>query len=78
MKPEMEEFINVVSHGASIGLEHRLSPLSELSTLGISSMDTIQLVNEIDKKYGVILEFDDFDKAKTMADLYRILLSKLA
>ncbi len=42
-----------------------------------SSLQTMIIVSEIDKEYNVILNFEDMKKAKTVAELFAIVQTKL-
>ncbi len=41
-----------------------------------SSLQTMIVVSEIDKEFGVVLDFQDLKSADTVAQLYNIVLSK--
>jgi acyl carrier protein len=48
-----------------------------LENLGVSSMDVMTTVFEIEEKYGVSIEADDMPAIKTVGDLTDFLLSRI-
>ena len=58
--------------------EALIAPESSLKdTLGLDSLDLVDVVVLIDQNFGVTLKGPDFVSVKTFADFYRLLDSKI-
>jgi acyl carrier protein len=75
--PSLVEFIEIVKRVTEIPDFIEVTKKSQIEDLGIDSIRMIILVNEIDKKYNVILEVRSFFEAGTIEDLHSILIKKI-
>lgn len=76
--PTATEFLALFREQFSPEVQATISERSEFRQLEEwSSLQTLIIVTAIDEKYQVILSEQDFRQSKTVADLFRLLISKL-
>lgn len=74
---DLEGFVKLLKEQFQEGDREKISPETDLKTLEEwTSLQTMIIVNEIDKHYNVLLSADDLKAAKNVGDLLRIVQSK--
>lgn len=70
----MEEFINIIENTISLKDEEiKITADSELvCDLGITSLDMMMLICELEHKYNKEISIEKLIEAKTISDLYAI------
>lgn len=76
-KGSLEDFVVLIRNQFRQEDQGRIDAQTDLRTLKEwSSLQTMIIVNEIDKEYNVILGFEDLKSAGNVAQLYAIVQSK--
>lgn len=74
---DLEGFVKLLKEQFQEGDREKISPETDLKTLEEwTSLQTMIIVNEIDKHYNVLLSADDLKAAKNVGDLLSIVQSK--
>ena len=70
-----DEVLDVVSKEASID-RAVLKPEATLETLGIASIDMVSIVFELEDRFGLIVQPEDFAQARTLQDVVDVVIAK--
>jgi acyl carrier protein len=76
MKTTEDELLNLIAAEAIIDRQ-KLTREATLDDLGISSLDVITLLFELEDKYGVAIEEGDMPPMTTLGELVDFLLSRI-
>ena len=73
----IDTFVNLIRQQFGEEEQHTINANTDIKLLnGWSSLQTMIVVNEIDKTYGIILEAEDFKQAASLSQLFAIIQSK--
>jgi acyl carrier protein len=70
------ELLDLIAQEAIIDRE-KLVRTATLEDLGISSLDVISMLFELEEKYGVVIEEADMPQVTTLGEMVDFLLSKI-
>ena len=70
-----DEVLDVVSKEASVD-RSLLKPEATLESLGIASIDVVSIVFELEDRFGLIVQPEDFGEAKTLQDVVDVVIAK--
>ena len=76
MKATESDLLDLISKEAIIDRE-KLTRDATLEDLGISSLDVISMLFELEEKYGVVIEEGDMPQMTTLGEMVDFLLSKI-
>ena len=77
-KNSIQSFLEVIRGQFKEGTRASISETTDLKALNEwSSLQTMIIVNEIDKNYGVVLSFEEIKNGTTVQKLYDTVQSKL-
>jgi acyl carrier protein len=76
MKTTEAELLNLIANEAILDRQ-KLKREATLDDLGISSLDVITLLFELEDKYGVAIEEGDMPPMTTLGELVDFLLSRI-
>jgi acyl carrier protein len=76
MKATETELLDLISKEAIIDRE-KLTREATLEDLGISSLDVISMLFELEEKYGVVIEEGDMPQMSTLGEMVDFLLSRI-
>jgi acyl carrier protein len=76
MKATEAELLDLISKEAIIDRE-KLTREATLEDLGISSLDVISMLFELEEKYGVVIEEGDMPQMSTLGEMVDFLLSRI-
>ena len=76
MKVTESELLDLIAQEAIID-RARLTRAATLADLGISSLDLITMLFELEERYGVVVEEGDMPKMTTLGEMVDFLLSRL-
>ena len=71
------ELLDLISQEAIIDRE-KLTREATLGDLGISSLDVITLLFELEERYGVVIEEADMPKMETLGEMVDFLMARIA
>ena len=79
MMPDVATFIvtTLTKQGAAVGSDSDVLAKS-LSSLGLDSLDFMELLNEIEEQFAVSIEDDTVSASTTVADLIAFIEGKVA
>lgn len=70
-----DDILEVIAQEALID-KAKLSPDETLESLGIASLDIINIVFALEDRFGIVLEQPEFEGVQTLADLVKLIQSK--
>lgn len=74
---DLESFIDLISGLFKKNEQNQIDENTDIKQLKEwSSLQTMIVVNEIDRKYNVILDVEDFKNAESLKQLFNIIQSK--
>jgi len=76
MKATQDELLDLIAKEAIIDRE-KLTREATLEDLGISSLDVISMLFELEEKYGVVIEEGDMPQMTTLGEMVDFLLSRI-
>ena len=76
MKATEAELLDLIAKEAIIERE-KLTREATLEDLGISSLDVISMLFELEEKYGVVIEEGDMPQMTTLGEMVDFLLSRI-
>ena len=76
MKATEAELLDLIAKEAIIDRE-KLTREATLEDLGISSLDVISMLFELEEKYGVVIEEGDMPQMTTLGEMVDFLLSRI-
>jgi len=76
MKATESELLDLIADEAVIARD-RLTREATLGDLGISSLDLISLLFELEEKYGVVIEEGDMPQMTTLGEMLDFLLARI-
>ena len=76
MKATESELIDLIAKEAIIDRE-KLVRSATLEDLGISSLDVISMLFELEEKYGVVIEEGDMPQMTTLGEMLDFLLERI-
>lgn len=76
MKATESELLDLIAKEAIIDRE-KLTRDATLEDLGISSLDVISMLFELEERYGVAIEEGDMPQMSTLGEMVDFLLSKI-
>jgi acyl carrier protein len=76
MKATESELLDLIAKEAIIDRE-KLTRDATLEDLGISSLDVISMLFELEEKYGVVIEEGDMPQMSTLGEMVDFLLSRI-
>jgi acyl carrier protein len=76
MKVTERELLAVIAEEAIIDIE-KLTREASLSDLGISSLDVISLLFQLEESYGVVIEEGDMPQMATLGEMIDFLLGRI-
>lgn len=76
MKVTEPELLDLIAEEAIIDRE-KLSRDATLEDLGISSLDLITMLFELEERYGVIIEEADMPKMETLGEMIDFLMARI-
>ena len=76
MTVTQDQLLDLISEEAIIDRE-KLVREATLGDLGISSLDVITMLFELEEKYGVIIEEGDMPQMTTLGEMVDFLLSRI-
>ena len=76
MKATESELIDLIAKEAIIDPE-KLVRSATLEDLGISSLDVISMLFELEEKYGVVIEEGDMPQMSTLGEMLDFLLERI-
>jgi len=76
MKATESELIDLIAQEAIIDRE-KLVRSATLEDLGISSLDVISMLFELEEKYGVVIEEGDMPQMSTLGEMLDFLLERI-
>jgi acyl carrier protein len=76
MKATESELIDLIAKEAIIDRE-KLVRSATLEDLGISSLDVISMLFELEEKYGVVIEEGDMPQMSTLGEMLDFLLERI-
>jgi acyl carrier protein len=71
------ELLDLIAQEAIIDRE-KLTREATLGDLGISSLDVITLLFELEERYGVVIEEADMPKMETLGEMVDFLMARIA
>jgi acyl carrier protein len=71
----LDEFKSIFERRRGV-LGHQIDSSREFSTMGIDSLDTVELVMQIEEEFGVSISEDDAAKIQTIGDAIRYILEQ--
>jgi acyl carrier protein len=71
------ELLDLISEEAIIDRE-KLTREATLGDLGISSLDVITMLFELEERYGVVIEEADMPKMETLGEMVDFLMTRIA
>ena len=76
MKITQDQLLDLISQEAIVDRD-KLVREATLADLGVSSLDVITLLFEVEDRYGVNIEDSDLPKMETLGDMSDFLLSRI-
>ena len=76
MKATEAEILDVIAEEAIVERES-LTREATLADLGISSLDVISMLFELEEKYGVVIEEGDMPQMATLGEMVDFLLARI-
>jgi acyl carrier protein len=76
MKATESELLDLIAKEAIIDRE-KLTREATLEDLGISSLDVISMLFELEERWGVVIEEGDMPQMSTLGEMVDFLLSKI-
>jgi acyl carrier protein len=76
MKATQDQLLDLISEEAIID-RPKLVREATLGDLGISSLDVITMLFELEERYGVVIEEADMPKITTLGEMVDFLLSRI-
>ena len=76
MKATESELLDLISKEAIIDRE-KLTRDATLEDLGISSLDVLSMLFELEEKYGVVIEEGDMPQMTTLGEMVDFLLTRI-
>ena len=76
MKATEPELLDLISREAIID-RAKLTREATLEDLGISSLDVISMLFELEEKYGVVIEEGDMPQMSTLGEMVDFLLERI-
>lgn len=76
MKATEDQLLDLISEEAIID-RAKLARTATLGDLGISSLDVITMLFELEERYGVVIEEADMPRMETLGDMVDFLLSRI-
>lgn len=76
MKITEDELLDLISQEAIVD-RAKLSREATLADLGISSLDVITMLFELEERYGVVIEEADMPQITTLGEMVDFLLGKI-
>ncbi|MCX8059272.1 MAG: acyl carrier protein [Spirochaetes bacterium] len=73
-----EELRDMISEKLGIEKEQITENASFINDLGVDSLEQVELIMELEKKFDITIPDEDQDKLGTVGDLLKYLNSKLA
>jgi acyl carrier protein len=77
MPVSADDILDVVAQEALID-KAKLLPAETLESLGIASLDVINIVFALEDRFGVVLEQTEFEGVHTVDDLVKLVQAKAA
>jgi acyl carrier protein len=71
------ELLDLIAEEAIIDRE-KLTREATLGDLGISSLDVITMLFELEERYGVVIEEADMPKMETLGEMVDFLMARIA
>jgi acyl carrier protein len=71
------ELLDLIAEEAIIDRE-KLTREATLGDLGISSLDVITMLFELEERYGVVIEEADMPKMETLGEMVDFLMTRIA
>ena len=76
MKATESELLDLIAEEAIVD-RARLTREATLADLGISSLDLITMLFELEERYGVVIEEGDMPKMSTLGEMVDFLLARI-
>lgn len=76
MKATESELLDLIAQEAIIERD-KLSREATLADLGISSIDVLSMLFELEEKYGVVIEEGDMPQMSTLGEMVDFLLGRI-
>jgi acyl carrier protein len=76
MKMTEEQLIDLIAEEAIVDKE-KLKRDATIADIGISSLDVITMLFELEERYGVVIEESDMPKMETLGEMIDFLLARI-